>query len=114
MRAEHGAACFVDDVAATRDLRRSRGVLKQTILRSKSEPTLYFVQRFLEDDAEVTQDECDILFDEVLGADRNPWAFHVTVRVEPGGGPVYERWKIVEGEGQRAARGFIKRTLLRA
>jgi heme-degrading monooxygenase HmoA len=42
------------------------------------------------------------------------WATHVRVRVNDGGGPKYERWKIMEGTGQRSAKGFIKRTLLRS
>jgi heme-degrading monooxygenase HmoA len=62
---------------------------------------------------------CDVVFDErsqpSVDADTShPWTFHVTVRVKPGGGATYERWKVAEGVGQRAARGFIKRTLLRS
>jgi hypothetical protein len=62
---------------------------------------------------------CDVIFDEraepsVIADASHPWTFHVTVRVKPGGGAAYERWKVAEGVGQRAARGFIRRTLLRS
>jgi heme-degrading monooxygenase HmoA len=117
----HIHARFADDGAARRAFPRVAGLIKQTILRSAEEPTLYFVQRFCEVDLDPVegQQECDVVFDEVADGDvesdpSDPWCFHVTVRVKPGGGTVYKRWKVAEGDGQRAARGFIKRTLLRS
>ena len=107
--------------------------LSRTLLRSQLDPTVCFQQSVWRAEpppevlvlpatalAEPAVDEaCDVVFDEVaephVVADAShPWTFHVTVRVQPGGGPVYERWKVAEGVGQRAARGFIKRSLVRS
>ena len=40
------------------------------------------------------------------------WVLHVKATVEPGGNGQYEAWKIAEGELQRKAPGFIKRSLV--
>ena|SRR5579871_2190175 len=119
MRAFHAKQHFDDPATARAGLPGVPGLVKRTILRSKAEPTLYFVQTFVDGDAQLGDIECDIVFDEtadegVEADDSDPWSFHVTVHVKPGGASIYEQWKITEGEGQRAARGFIKRTLLRA
>ena len=118
MSAIHINARF-DDQAAARDSFSDRP--GWTVLRSKSEPTLYFAQNLSENNLDQAEglEECDVVFDEIADDDvasdpSDPWCFHVSVKVKAGGGSVYERWKVAEGEGQRAARGFIKRTLLRS
>jgi heme-degrading monooxygenase HmoA len=112
--AVHVAAHFADDDTARSALGCGSG---WTLLRSRADPTLYFAQNLHTHDAEAGDglEECEVIFDDEVRSDvPDAWCFHVTVRVKPGGDSVYERWKLAEGEGQRAARGFIKRTLLRS
>jgi heme-degrading monooxygenase HmoA len=115
----------------------ARGFLGRTVLRAQSDPRVYFDQTIWEARASALDagdyadraargfvespvvEVCDVVFDEraepsVIADASHPWTFHVTVRVKPGGGAAYERWKVAEGVGQRAARGFIKRSLLRS
>lgn len=40
------------------------------------------------------------------------WTLHVKATVQPGGNAQYEGWKIAEGDLQRGAPGFIKRSLV--
>ncbi|GIW07150.1 MAG: hypothetical protein KatS3mg060_1955 [Dehalococcoidia bacterium] len=40
------------------------------------------------------------------------WILHVKATVQPGGNAQYEAWKIAEGQLQRKAPGFIKRSLV--
>jgi heme-degrading monooxygenase HmoA len=113
------------------------GFASRTVLRAREDPRLYFDQSLWDPQASASEaadyarpapielveppllELCDVIFDEraepsVIADASNPWTFHVSVRVKPGGGAAYERWKVAEGVGQRAARGFIKRTLLRS
>jgi heme-degrading monooxygenase HmoA len=122
---------------AAQHMTGSAGFRGRTVLRAQNEPRAYFDQTLWDAPPSTSAaadhagqaaigfvepplvEVCDVIFDEraepsVIADASHPWTFHVTVRVKPGGGAAYERWKVAEGVGQRTAHGFIKRTLLRS